>query len=224
MLLLSLLYRWGNGGMKRTGHLLLSGRAGVWTGVTAPCTKDGGVGRRGTARRRSSEQAGGLPTPYGIPGCWRVYMCEGRWGDGNLGAPASISTQSPLPPQWMLSSFPISTLGLGQQFSTWCDSVRAAKGTSGCVWRHFVSCCKLWEEDAKAPSEWRPGMWPNVPACTGSASRQRQIWFRVNSSKAEWPCWPGKWRKASDGGPTWESLRNASLAPASPLQCPKGGR
>lgn len=164
MLLLSLLYRWGNGGMKRTGHLLLSGRAGVWTGVTAPCTKDGGVERRGTARRRSSEQAGGLPTPYGIPGCWRVYMCEGRWGDGNWGAPASISTQSPLPPQWMLSSFPISTLGLGQQFSTWCDSVRAAKGTSGCVWRHFVSCCKLWEEGAKAPSEWRPGMWPNVPA------------------------------------------------------------
>lgn len=47
------------------------------------------------------------------------FICEvGRWGDGNLGAPASISTQPPATTV-MLSSFPISTLGLGQQFSTW---------------------------------------------------------------------------------------------------------
>lgn len=129
-----------NGGMKRTGHLLLSGRAKSlnW----GHSTVYQGWGWRGKLhnRRRSSEQAGNT---YPLRDSWvlkGLYVRKvGRW---EFGGSCQHFHQSPLPPQWMLSSFPIS-LGLGQQFSTWCDSVRAAKGTSGCVWRHFVSCCKL---------------------------------------------------------------------------------
>ena len=40
-------------------------------------------------------------------------------------------------------------------------------GCQGDIWQcletFFFSCRNLWEEGAKASSEWRPGMWPNIP-------------------------------------------------------------
>lgn len=79
-------------------------------------------------------------SPQGSPRRWSLmyFRNQGMWGGGNCGGPASFLNPLPLLLRQISSSFPVSTIGLGQWFSTWHDSVLTAKGMFGNVWGHFL--------------------------------------------------------------------------------------